>query len=726
MPRYRLAALAALLLLPLIVFYRPLFAGEAFLPADLLSYLSPWKAVNPPANDAATWNVLRFDGITQFYPWRVEAARQVQAGQVPLFNSHQFAAEEGGTPLLANSQSAPLYPLHLLFYIAPSGAIWYIFGLVAALHLLIAATGLYALLRACGLRRGACVLGAAVWTLSAPVICWLSLPSFLSVSCWAPWLLLCIRWAHTHAGTATGRWATLGAGGVAGLMILAGHLQLALYAALAGLLYAVVLGISGGKAKTIRPVTWLAGIALAGTLAICLAAPQVLPAVELSRVSHRAVTDKSMQLYSANNATALPVRNFVTLLVPDFFGHSNRATYWNDSDRRTATGQMGNNYGEWAAYVGVLPLVLSVFALTVPSWRSDKLYFALLLAFALLIATGTPLNLVLFYVVPGYASMANPGRVLTVAALAFAALAAFGAEALFDERIPAKVKQRGALIALTVPVFAAAIGMSFATNWARDAVPEAAFGLLLAQAMPGMQVALVLLVLSAIALFLFPRLATTDERKRLALAFFAVMTIGDLAFWGTGYNPTSKPDKVYPVTPGIAYLQANSKEAKIAVLNNDWSLGQRPPTGAILPPNALTVYGLHDVAGYDSLFRKVAKEHITAADGGRDASPPANGNMVFVKSVQAAIGLGARYIVFAPDTPSQLLPSSDRFPNLRAVYNGADLVILENPDGENLPTGKTAVPEAPFSFRLGLYLALCGAGVFGAAVAASVMRRPRI
>ncbi|MES2465482.1 MAG: hypothetical protein V4671_33370, partial [Armatimonadota bacterium] len=221
-PGYRLIAAAILLLLPLCVFYRPLFLGEAFLPADLLQPLAPWKGVSAPSRTGSAapeggiaWNVLRFDGITEFYPWRLQAARSLRSGHIPLWNPFQFAAR-GGTPLLANSQSAPLYPPNVLFYLTPLDRFWYAFGLSAALHMLLAASGLYRFLRALSLGRLSSVFGAVAFALSAPVITWLSLPTFLAVSAWIPWLLLLIKRAHDLAGTRNGRLAAIGAGATAG------------------------------------------------------------------------------------------------------------------------------------------------------------------------------------------------------------------------------------------------------------------------------------------------------------------------------------------------------------------------------------------------------------------------------------------------------------------------------------------------------------------------------
>jgi hypothetical protein len=701
-----------LCLLPLLVFHRAILFGEAFLPADLTGHLAPFKAVRE-SPVSTPWNVLRFDGITEFYPWRVQAAREIQSGRIPLWNPYAFGAN-GGTPLLANSQSAPLYPLNALFYLFPAERLWYAFGLVAALHLLIAAAGMYRLLRALELLPPAALLGAAVFALSAPVITWLALPTFLAVSCWLPWLLLLIKYAHDGAGTRAGRGAALGTGAVAGMMILAGHLQMAFYGLFAAMLYALWRGIGGMRAGSARPLPWITGVALTGLLAVLLALPQLLPSLELSRISHRASGPPTMTDYAAYTANALPARNFVTLLAPDFFGHPNRneGFYWNT-----------NNYAEWALYLGIAPLLLASFALALP-WRkgsggalpSERGFFALLGGLALLMALGTPVNLPFFFLVPGYSQTGNPARSLILWAFALAALAAMGLHALLampkDEK-----RDRAALIAAFVPVLLAAIGASLASQFASEISPRlgVTFGQMMSIAMPGIQVAAVLFVLSAATLFVLPRLNT--ERRTLAASVLILLAIADLALWGEGYNPTAKPDTVYPVTPGIRFLMENGKDALIAPLNQRWSMSALPPLGAVLPPNGLTVYGLHDLQGYDSLFPGVAKEQVKAANGGEDPSPPENGNMVFVKTVEAAKALGAKYIVTVPDAPDLSATG------LNKVYPGPDMIIYENPAGRDFDAA-TSAEYRPASFRFGLFGGLCAvAGLAAGGVAMRLRHR---
>ncbi len=701
--RGRLLTLGFLIFLPLLVFHRALFFGEAFLPADLLGLLYPWKAVSPADLNQTPWNVLRFDGITEFYPWRWMGAQAYHEGRIPLWNPYAFAAS-GGIPLIANAQSAPLYPPNLFFWLLPPALFWYAFGLTAALHLASLAAGTYCFLRSLRLRKLSSLLGSAIIALSAPVITWLALPTFLCVASWLPWLLLLIRVAYERTGTNTGRMAVMGAGAIAGTMILAGHLQMAFYGLLAASLYAIALGILALRSGTTRFVPTVGYLAAAGILALCIAAPQLLPSLELSRVSHRAGGTTSMETYAGYVSNAMPPQSLVTLIAPDFFGHPNRdnGLYLNLSHAGRP-----NNYAEWANYVGIAPLLLAFFALSLP-WKESRLprersFFAVLAALSLLLSFGTPLNLPFFFLVPGYSQTGNPARSLILLAFAVAVLAAIGMDALLSDEIEVKVKQRAGLIAVVVPILLLALGLNAtASITTRFLAPvNINFSAVLTRGMPGLMIGGFLLALSAAGIFVLPRL--TSERRRMGAVLFLALTIADLAVWGYGYNPTVPAAQVYAVTPGIAWLQHNAKDALIAPLNRSWSISAEPPRSAILPPNGLAALGLHDVGGYDSLIPGTAKEKVRDASG-EDPSPPENGNMAFIKSIEAAKNLGAKYILVPPESPDLTGEG------LTVVYPGPDMAIYENPVGKTFDPsiGKTYQPT---TFCLGLFLALLGVAV---------------
>jgi hypothetical protein len=70
----------------------------------------------------------------QFYPWREYAFDLLRQGQLPLWNPYNGA----GAPLLANYQSALLYPLNWPGFFLPLA---WAMSVTAVLHLFIAGWG---------------------------------------------------------------------------------------------------------------------------------------------------------------------------------------------------------------------------------------------------------------------------------------------------------------------------------------------------------------------------------------------------------------------------------------------------------------------------------------------------------------------------------------------------------------------------------------------------------
>ncbi len=682
----------ALILLPLLLLGKSLLGREAFLPADLLQHVAPWEKESPPS----AWNVLRYDGITQFYPWRLEASRQFHAGKLPLSNPYAFAAD-GGTPLWANSQSAPLYPLNALFWLAPTGSLWYVFGLSVALHLLIAAAGVYRLARRLGLRRAPGTLSAISFVLSGPVVCWLALPTFLCVICWLPWLLLAIE--RALAGKSRG-WTWVGL--AAGLILLGGHLQIAFYGIATGLVW-LVFRVWDQK-KPVRG--WLLPALGVLLLGICLASPQVLPTVELSRNSHRAsATGPTLDGYKSYVGLALPLRSLITFVFPNYYGHPIDGSHWNDSE---VNGMVigGNNYAEWACYVGIAPLILALAALFLPWKKTDTGLFrqrrplAVVLGLSLSMALGTPLDLLLYFGLPGFAQTGSPARVLVVAALALALLAGVGLQCLNNSEIPRAARQRAVWAALVTALLVCAISASLSASWVAGST-STPLGELLQAGLRDVQFGLIVLVLAVGVALVVPRLS--GKRQTGAILALLLLTSIDLIPRALRYNPGSPPEQVYPTTPGLAYLKANAKGALIAPLNAGWSMGGQSPH-AILPPNALTVFELRDAAGYDSLFPASRRERLREAGGGKDPAPPQNGNMAFIKSFTAAQALGARFIVVSPAFKA---PHTE----LREVYSGPDMTIFDT--GIN-PLSAPPSPTPSTALRVGLFLGGLGLAALAA------------
>jgi hypothetical protein len=716
------------LLLAVVFLWRSTLAGDVFLPAGLLGHVAPWSARIPP-DQLPPWNPLRWDGIAQFYPWRHFAAQTMRSGIIPLWNPFQFC----GTPFVANSQSAVLYPGNLLFYLLPTPQA---FGWSAVLHLTLCGWFLYLLLRRLRCGEGGALLGGIVYAYSSWQVAWLQLPTFLAVSCWFPLLL---RQIHILAGPAlvertTGSGGdpaslaqkensppsslprgTAALGGIVGMMLLAGHLQIAFYGLLAGSLWAVcLLIVRSRECGTAVGVRFLAACLGGLALGLMLAAPQMLPTLELSRVSHRA-GKPTAEGYQAYIDYALPPGGLVLLTLPEFYGGDADPgnPYWGFYNRLLPNGSVQSirhNAAETAAYVGVVPLLLGLLALlrsrrklsetsdtdrakpAGSDWNLRVLFMGGLALLALFLALGTPLDALFYFRVPGFGQSGSPARALVLWALAWAALAGFGLDAL-QRRAPTK---REISIVVGIGALILAFGLSLAAAGMKTASPNfpipllgdvfSRIGLGWARLALGFFGGAALLLPFARRAFRSAAGKPTNAASAGTLPVLVpagILLVGIELFWaGIGVNPTAKPEWVYPETPGLALVRAQIGHERIFPVNQRWSLYKSPP--AVFPPNAATVYGLRDVQGYDSLFTGQYKAFANRfarpnAFGGVDASPPEVGNMVFFQNPKSPL-VPMTAAVFAL-TPAVSSPAfvPEAAPPGSPVYNGDEMAVYRLP-----------------------------------------------
>jgi len=643
LPFFLLALLPCLLLWPVV------FGGEVFLPADLLKDMAPWRTADP--RSLAPWNPLQWDGMAEFYPWRLFAAQTLKSGYLPLWNPHQFC----GTPFVANSQSAVFYPLNLLFCVFPVARA---FGVSVLLHLFLTGSFLYGFLgsRTMALGRPAALLGAVAWQLCHWQVAWLALPTFLCVSAWLPLALLLTDRA---AQRPTAQRATA-LGLCLGVMLLAGHLQIALYCFGLIAAYAVFRILPTLKSQW-KPLAGAAVLTLA--LAFGLAAPQLLPAVELARMSHRAGSPVNWTAYTGYVPLAVPPVNLVTLIAPGFFGSPTRGTYWG-VDTNGGPGA----YMENACYGGILTLLLAIAGLML-TWRTQAVirFFSIAAMIALLLALGTSLNALLFFGIPGFSQTGSPGRILILWSFCLPVLAAIGADA-FLCRLELKSLGKAALV---FGILAVGI-LAFTVIWISRMAPAGTLAANLASESDLWRLPVGVLFGAAAAVWLQKRGSLSPSRLGGVLV---ALTAADLLATGYGFNRTAAPQSVYPMTPLIAFLQAHKAEGRVMPLNKQWSFYDPPP--AILPPNSAMVYGLNDTQGYDSLLTGQYFQFAGALDSGSPA-PPENGNMVFTYGFgsREAREAGARYGV-------SLRP----LPGLVPVFRGDGAYVYE--DKSALPQVRT-------------------------------------
>jgi hypothetical protein len=357
------------------------------------------------------------DVFTYFYPYWVEATRAFQSGRLPLWNPYLFM----GAPFLANSQVGVFYPLNWpLWLLLPAHRSVH---LTLVLHLCLAALNAYLWARV-SLRMGwvgAWVVGAA-FALGGYLGAQVEHVNQLQGLAWLPLMLalydkspisnprsLCQR---------TGAAAFFGLAVVIALIFLAGHTQTA-FISLVGL---AAYSLGPALWRVVRDRAWWAllqktALLMAAVgLGVMLAAVQLIPTLELTRLSVR--------------AAELPFKERVSFsLTPFYLTRALLPSY---------VEPVLPEHIEHVAYVAVAGLALAACAirdLQSPASSPRRLVlFLTVLGLFLSFGAYNPFYWLLARYVPGFAHFRVPGRWLALYALGAAALAGWGADALWNRR----------------------------------------------------------------------------------------------------------------------------------------------------------------------------------------------------------------------------------------------------------------------------------------------------
>jgi hypothetical protein len=597
--------LLVFLLMPLVALGPILFSGKTIGPFDQVAKMVPGA---PAASSTQAWDILTIDGVLQFYPWRDLVFQGWRSGEVPLWNPYVL----GGTPLLANSQSGALYPPHILFGLSGLPTGWAI-NLLAYFHLFVAGFGVFMLARRLGASEVGAAVGGVSFMLSPFMLGWAPLASVISTVAWIPWLLCGVASAVLpEEGEPELR--PVGIMGLAGgMMVLAGHLQFVAYGFLAALLLALAL-----RPKVRALVMVGLGHAIAGVIAL----PHLSAVLPYSQFSHRRNV-ASAEGYEAYIGGSIRPFELANLVNPVSLGNprlklqeaSELSTYW------PAFAKLGGNWAESAVAPGAIVILLLVFAPFV--WSrfkgtvGEKSFLAcgVVGLFSLLLATGTSLNRVLYFGVPGWSSTGSPGRSIVLFVL-MACVAGALVEKHLRELGP---KDRSFRLGLVAFILFSFLTLGLSTTGQTAALPQLAEPLKIAAAVAA-GIALPITFLTILVAGQAPLLASLPAAKKYSTAIWVglVPVLGIL--WGaTSIVPSGTPFNV----------PRNESFEREAFTNRDWSLFGAAPNATNVPNLAIYARKM-DIAGYDSLLHRDTKAMLDDLNGA-DSAPEANGNMMFVK-----------------------------------------------------------------------------------------------
>jgi Bacterial membrane protein YfhO len=652
--RRRPATAAALVYLVLVL----AFVGPALLPgktlssSDTLWFSPPWLS-EKPAELVRPTNTDLNDAPQQLQPflrWSVE-----RLPHIPLWNPYI----DSGRPFLANSQAAVFSPFSLPAYVLP---FWTALPWIAVIKLWVAAFGTFLLGRALGMRFAGALLAGIVFAFSFRMTSWLI---YNNDAIWAliPWLLLCTDRLVRRADALVGA----GLAVVVALLFLAGHPETsvqALFAAVPFLALRLWQRRRAGEPgqPILRPVlVFCAG--LVGGLA--LAAMTLIPLAELIL--------QSADLHERAGASVdvhVQFKEVIGLFMPDYWGRPTQVP-------------IRPLIVERAMYVGALPLLLTVVALTLRR-TTERVWIAAFAGFWFAVVMGVPPFLQVVTRLPFFSSGHN-SRLIILPIFAVALLAGWGLDDLASgERFPRRRRLTAlALSAVVVvgPLVFFVAGRRASPGDLADALkvalllahPPGQYGQSIGAAVIRFASLIDWLVLAGAGLALL----ALRLRGRLPVAPFLVLAVVlvclDLFRIGMGFNPAI--DRTYasqPATGAIRYLE-RQRPARFVSTEE-------------FPQNTIPMrYRLYEARGYDlpilrrydRLWRREVFRGTNVAAGLFDI--PLRFPGVDERSLRTLRLLGVTHILRAkaiwPGKPpyDQLIP----YPPLKArgltqVYDGRD------------------------------------------------------
>ncbi len=498
------------------------------------------------------------DVITQMYPWKVLTIETWKQGSVPLWNPYSFA----GTPHAANFQTAVFSPLNLLFFVLPQVDAWSVLILLQPLL-----AGLFMFLFLGEIVKNVCarVIGATAFMFCGFLVVWMAYGTLGYAALFLPLVLWGIT-RHVRTGAFAGALvATLGIA----LSFVSGHFQISLYVLLMSCAWLIFESLQQGKKKHIVTT----GVFL--LLGLMLASPQLFLSLDAYRASVRS------EIFQAGEI--IPWQYLFTLLAPDFYGNPVTRNDW------------FGHYAEWSSFVGVVPLLLALFAI-VADRKKYVLFFASTALVTLLLATPTPLVDLLYLAKIPVLSTSAASRIIILFSFSLSVLSSFGLAALLREWKSGTKKRLflfgACLLAIVGGIWILILGLNFLPA---DKLIVAKRNFLLPTALTGG------------ALFLFVLGHRKKEWVGKALcAVLLLVVAGDSLRFVSKRMPEDPKELVFPNMSIISALKKNVGIERVA-----GNFG-----GELAVP-----YSVSSLEGYDALYPARYGELVQSANTGEVRRP---------------------------------------------------------------------------------------------------------
>ncbi len=518
----------------------------------LVTFFAPWSnSYGMPVKNNAMPDV-----ITQIYPWKRVTVDAWKHGEIPLWNPYSFS----GTSHVGNYQSAVFSPVNALFFLLPEIHAW---SLMILLQPVLAGLFMLLFLRSLKMSRAGSIIGALAFMFSGFIVVWMAYGTLGYAVLFLPLILYAMNTFMQNKNI----WAAFIVAIGTGLSFVSGHFQMSLYV----LLYAFCFGIY--RARFTGKKTALLSVFFV-FLGVCLAAFQILPGF----VSYSNAVRSSLFL----KGEVIPWQYIPTLFSPDFYGNPVTRNDW------------FGHYAEWASYIGVAPLLLSLFALRIRKKADHAVFFTVMALCSLVLAFQTPLIDLLFALRIPVLSTSSASRIVMLMSFSLATLAGFG----FDVLQEAWEKRAWKQIRLRV------LGMCLliAALWVI---------LLIVRPLPPDKLSVAVrnsYLPTGLAVLTFTVFVTgffVPKRLLVLLPFVLIaMTSVDVYRFASKWMPFDPSSYVYPQLPVITKLQSLTASDNSRVFGN-------------IGNEAGSAFGLSLIEGYDAVYQYRYGKFISAASFGK-------------------------------------------------------------------------------------------------------------
>lgn len=568
------------ILLTSFFFYKTIFLSFIPFPGDLLvGGYEPYKsypflgyAPGGYPNKAQDFDVLEL-----LYPGKEFSIRILKEGVLPLWNPFIFS----GSPHLASLQSGSFYPFNILFFIFPISSAWSLYIIIQPTF---TAFFTYLLLKKFRLSILSSIFGSVVFAYSSYQVVWMEYGNIGHTIMWLPLAMWLVIQSIEKPTIIKSLFLSL----VLSLSILAGYVQTTFYVFVFLSVFIVFYTRYIDKKFWLKKVMVFVPIFI---LPLFFCAVQILPTLELIFHSSRLPYEKNSFF-----ALLIPQFHLATLFVPDFFGNPATRNYW-----------LTGTYIERVSYVGVIPLVFSLYACL--QKRTPVIWFFIISLFTTyFLAFDSPIGRAIYSFSLPFIQTAVPTRIMFVFCFAASILAAFGLEEFQNSK---KIKP---LLQIVLSIGCIYTFLWFFVFLVQYIVKDSSW---ITHLMTSKRNLILPSLLFGAFLILFVLQILRVNKKYIMLGIF-VLTVFDLFYFFQKITPFSPKEAVYPKTEVFTFLSHTQG------IDRSWGYGS-----GYIEPNIHTHEKLYTPDGYDALHIKRYGEFLSASYKGQISSviPGADANI---------------------------------------------------------------------------------------------------